>query len=216
MIHNICAQNSIASKCVANLRDVEYQADKEHFRKNLELMGTLFAYEISKTLKYEQVKTETSLGTAVSHLPSDDIVLLTILRAGLPMHNGMLRAFGDVESGFIAAQRLHHKDGSFEVAVDYITCPDVTGKVVIIADPMLASGSSMENALEAIMEIGKPKKLHIVSVIASTYGLQYIKRLYPKADLWIGAEDEELTAKSYIVPGLGDAGDLAYGSKRDV
>ena len=200
---------------LAELRDVERQADRALFRKNLELLGSLFAYEISKTFEYEQVRTETPLGTALSHVRVDDVVLLTILRAGLPMHQGMLNMLGDVESGFITTQRFHHKDGSFEVAVDYVTCPEVEGKTVIICDPMLATGSSMANALGAVYEIGKPKKLHIVSVIAATYGLGYIRRLYPKADIWIAAEDEELTAKSYIVPGLGDAGDLTYGAKRD-
>jgi uracil phosphoribosyltransferase len=216
MVHNICRDNSIASKYLADLRDLEKQADRAHFRRNMELLGSIFAYEISKTFNYDKVKTETPLGTAVSHLPSDDVVLLTILRAGLPIHHGMLSVLGDVENGFIATQRLHHKDGSFEVAVDYITCPEVEGRTVIISDPMLATGSSMANALEAVLNIGTPKKLHVVSIIAATYGLDYLRRLYPKAHFWIAAQDEELTAKSYIVPGLGDAGDLAYGGKRDV
>ena len=215
MTHNICAQHSIASLYLAELRDMDRQNDRARFRKNLELLGSLFAYEISKTLTYGQIKTETPLGTALSYVPTDEIVLLTILRAGLPMHHGMLNILGDVESGFITTQRFHHKDGSFEVAVDYVTCPEVEGKTVIISDPMLATGSSMAKALEAVYEIGKPKMLHIVSVIAASYGLGYIRRLYPNADIWIGAEDEELTAKSYIVPGLGDAGDLTYGAKRD-
>jgi len=216
MIHNICTDNSIASKYVADLRDVHKQADSVHFRKNMELLGSIFAYEISKTFKYEKVRTETPLGTAISEVPVEDVVLLTIMRAGLPIHQGMLNVLGNVDNGFIAAQRLHHKDGSFEVAVDYITCPEVEGRTVIISDPMLASGSSMANALEAVYNIGKPKRVHVVSIIAASYGLNYVRRLYPKAHFWIAAQDEELTAKSYIVPGLGDAGDLAYGGKRDV
>ena len=131
------------------------------------------------------------------------------------MHQGMLHVLGDVANGFIAAQRIHHKDGSFNVNVDYITCPEIEGCTVILCDPMLATGASMSKALEAIHNIGKPRKLHIVSIIASNYGLNYIKRLWPKAELWVAGVDEELTAKSYIVPGLGDAGDLAYGGKRD-
>jgi uracil phosphoribosyltransferase len=158
---------------------------------------------------------ETPLGTAVSHIPADDIALLTILRAGLPLHEGMLNVLGDVGNGFIAAQRMHHKDGSFDVNVDYITSPAIEGSTVILCDPMLATGVSMAKALEAIHNIGKPRKLHIVSIIASTFGLNYIKRLWPKAEIWVAGVDEELTARSYIVPGLGDAGDLAYGGKRD-
>ncbi len=215
MVHNICEKHTIASKYLADLRDVERQSDRAAFRRNTELLGGIFAYEISKTFRYEQIKTETPLGTAVSHVPADDIALMTILRAGLPLHQGMLNVLGDVSNGFIAAQRMHHKDGSFNVNVDYITCPDVEGRTVILCDPMLATGVSMAKALEAIHEIGRPKNLHIVSIIASKFGLNYIKRLWPKADIWIAAVDEELTARSYIVPGLGDAGDLAYGGKRD-
>ena len=215
MVYNICDKHSIASKYVASLRDVNKQANRAGFREKLELLGTLFAYEISKKFEYKQVKTETPLGTAASFVPETEVVLVTILRAGLPMHQGMLRMLGDVDNGFIAARRLHHKDGSFEISVDYVNCPDPKGRTVIICDPMLATGSSMTAAIDAIREIGKPKHIHIVSVIASRFGVQYMKRMYPKADIWIAAEDEELTAKSYIVPGLGDAGDLAYGSKRD-
>ncbi len=215
MVYNICDKHSIASKYLASLRDVDEQSNRAAFREHLELLGSMFAYEISKTFDYRRVKTETPLGTAISHVPEDDIVLVTILRAGLPMHQGMLRILGDVDNGFIAARRLHHKDGSFEVSVDYVNCPDVDGRTLILCDPMLATGSSVTAALDAIREIGKPKHTHIVSIIASRFGVQYIKRMYPRADLWIAAEDEELTARSYIVPGLGDAGDLAYGSKRD-
>ncbi len=215
MVHNICDKHSIASKYLAHLRDINLQKDRSAFRRNTELLGGLFAYEISKTFRYNQIKTETPLGTAISHVPADDIALLTILRAGLPMHQGMLNVLGDVANGFIAAQRIHHKDGSFNVSVDYVTCPEIDGRTVILCDPMLATGASMSKALEAIHDIGKPGKLHIVSIIASSYGLNYIRRLWPKAELWVAGVDEELTAKSYIVPGLGDAGDLAYGGKRD-
>lgn len=215
MVHNICEKHSIASKYLAHLRDIDLQKDRSAFRRNTELLGGIFAYEISKTFRYDQVKTETPLGTAISHVPGDDIALVTILRAGLPLHQGMLNVLGDVANGFIAAQRIHHKDGSFNVSVDYITCPDIEGSTVILCDPMLATGASMSKALEALYDIGKPRKLHIVSIIASRYGLNYIRRLWPKADLWVAGIDEELTARSYIVPGLGDAGDLAFGGKRD-
>ena len=215
MVYNICDKHSIASKYLAALRDVHEQARRSAFRENLELLGGIFAYEISKTFDYKQLKTETPLGTAVSFVPSSEVALITIMRAGLPMHQGMLRVLGDVDNGFVAATRLHHKDASFEISVDYVNCPEIDGRTVILCDPMLATGSSMAATLEAVLEIGTPKRIHIVSAIASRFGLEYIKRLYPKADIWIAAEDEELTAKSYIVPGLGDAGDLAYGGKRD-
>jgi uracil phosphoribosyltransferase len=215
MVHNICEKHSIASKYLAHLRDIDLQKDRSAFRNITELLGGIFAYEISKTFRYDQIKTETPLGTAISHVPSDEIALLTILRAGLPLHQGMLNVLGDVANGFIAAQRIHHKDGSFNVNVEYITSPDIEGRTVILCDPMLATGSSMSKALEAIHEIGQPRKLHIVTIIAAKYGLNYIRRLWPKAQIWVAAVDEELTAKSYIVPGLGDAGDLAYGGKGD-
>jgi len=215
MLHNICEKHSIASKYIADLRDINHQKDRSAFRRNTELLGGIFAYEISKSFRYDQIKTETPLGTAISHVPGDDIALLTILRAGLPLHQGMLRVLGDVANGFIAAQRIHHKNGSFNVSVDYITCPEIEGRTVILCDPMLATGESMSKAIEAIYDVGKPKKLHIVSIIASKYGLNYIKRLWPKAEIWVAGVDEELTARSYIVPGLGDAGDLAFGGKRD-
>lgn len=213
MVYNICEKHSVASVFLAELRDVEVQADRARFRANMERMGEIFAYEISKTLKYKPVETETSLGTAVSHIFDEEIVLLTILRAGLPLHRGMLNYFGAVENGFVATQRHHHKDGSFDIAVDYLNCPEVDGKTLIICDPMLATGSSMISTLESLEGMGTPAAVHLVAIIASTYGIRYVTREHPDAHIWIAAEDEELTAKSYIVPGLGDAGDLAYGSK---
>lgn len=215
MVKNICEQHSIASAYLSQLRDVKTQADRAVFRHNLRRLGAIFAYEISKTFEYVMRRTETPLGVALSHVPEDPVVLVTILRAGLPMHDGMLDFLGRIENGFVATQRLHHKDGSFEVEVDYIQCPDVEGKTVIICDPMLATGSSIVTSLEAVREIGRPAKVHVVSVIATTAGINYVKRYWPKADFWVAAIDEEMTAKSLIVPGLGDAGDLAYGGKRD-
>ncbi|MDX1477407.1 MAG: uracil phosphoribosyltransferase [Saprospiraceae bacterium] len=213
MVHNICDQHSVASTLVLELRDVQLQTDRARFRRNMEKLGEIFAYEISKAFDYVAVKTETPLGTAVCYRPQDDIVLVTIVRAGLPMHQGMLNYFPDADNGVIATQRIHHKDGTFDISVDYINCPDIAGKILIVCDPMLATGSSMDKALEAIIRNGKPKQLHLVSIIASSYGLAYMRRLWPRAHIWIAAEDEELTAKSYIVPGLGDAGDLAFGGK---
>ena len=213
MVHNICSKHSVASVFLAQMRDVQAQSDRARFRHNMQSLGEIFAYEISKTFNYTEVKTETSLGTARSHHPVEDIVLVTIMRAGLPMHQGMLNYFPGADNGIIATQRIHHKDGSFEISVDYINCPDITGKVLVVCDPMLATGSSMDKALEAIIRNGKPESLHLVAIIASSYGLAHMSRLWPDAHIWIAAEDEELTAKSYIVPGLGDAGDLAFGGK---
>ena len=215
MVHNICEKNSIASAYLAYLRDVQTQADPGRFRNNLRRIGAIMAYEISKTFQYVRNDTETPFGVATSYVPTDEIVLITILRAGMPMHEGMLDFLGKVENGFIAAQRLHHKDGSFEVEVDYITCPEVDGKTIIVCDPMLATGSSMVTSLEAVREVGNPANVHVASVIATSGGIGYVRRRWPNAHFWVAAIDEELTAKSYIVPGLGDAGDLAYGVKRD-
>lgn len=213
MIHHICKDNSIAGVFLAQLRDVNQQGDRALFRENLERMGEIFAYEISKVLNYQTVQTDTPLGTATSHILADEIVIASILRAGLPLHQGFLNYFSEAENCFVAARRMHHKDGSFDVDVEYITCPEIDDKVVILCDPMIATGSSVHKATEAILNTGDPRQLHIATLIISSYGLDYIRRIYPKAHIWIAAEDEELTAKSYIVPGLGDAGDLAFGGK---
>ena len=195
------------------LRSEEIQKDQSRFRKNLFRLGQIFAYEISKKLSYVKKEVQTPLGIAKSNLADDKIVLATILRAGLPFHSGMLDFMEYAENAFISAFRSHHKDGSFEIKMEYMTCPAVEGKVVIISDPMLASGASMNKAIESILSLGTPKKIIVASIIASTNGLEYVSRIYPDVDIWVYAEDEELTGKSYIVPGLGDAGDLAYGSK---
>ncbi len=213
MIHNLSAQNSVANKYLAQLRDVHGQNNRLLFRKNMERLGNIFAYEISKYLEYGEQDVETPLGIAKTSLPENKIVLCTILRAGLPLHNGLLDFFDEANNGFVAAYRKNHKDGTFEINLEYITCPDLNGATLILTDPMLASGASVQKTLESMQEYGQYAQLHIVSVIASTYGLNYIRRLYPDAHIWMAAEDEELTAKSYIVPGLGDAGDLAFGKK---
>lgn len=212
-IHSFGQEASAISTIVRQLRDVKVQNDRARFRHNLERLGELMAYEISKTLRYQPIDVETPLGISRCYELKDQVVLATILRAGLPMHQGMLSIFDGAESAFVSAFRQHHKDGTFEIAMQYITCPDLTGKVLVLVDPMLATGSSIDTALEAMKPYGEPSHLHIVSAIASTPGVNYVKRLYKKAELWIGAQDDELTAKSYIVPGLGDAGDLSYGNK---
>lgn len=213
MIHNLSTQNSIANQFIAELRAVGIQQDRLRFRKNLERLGSIFAVEISKELNYEAKDIETPLGIANSQLPSDPIVLGTILRAGLPLHQGLLNFFDGAENAFVSAYRKHHKDGSFEIDIEYVSCPSISDKVLIIADSMLATGASMRLATKAILNNGIPKQLHFVTAIASTEGVDLIKRHFPEAHLWVGAIDEELTAKSYIVPGLGDAGDLAFGEK---
>ena len=195
------------------MRDVKTQGDRLHFRNNMKRVATIMAYEISKELKYDLIDVETPLGMAESKKISDKIVLASILRAGLPMHDAFLSVFDNAENAFISAYREHHKDGSFDIKLEYITCPRLDNKVLMLIDPMLATGASIEKTLNSLEEYGKSKEVHIVTIIASTQGVNHIKSLFPKTKIWAGAIDEELTAKSYIVPGLGDAGDLAFGSK---
>lgn len=215
MVRYLSEENSIANSFVRNLRDAKLQTNRNRFRKNLFRLGQLFAYEVSKTFRYKNLAVETPLGTASAELPDERVVLGTILRAGLPMHDGMLSYFDDAESAFVSAFRKHHKDGTFEVHLNYVNCPDLDGKILVVTDPMIATGSSIEASLKALLESGEPKEIHIVTVIASSYGLNYVSRIFPNAHIWLCEEDEELTAKSYIVPGLGDAGDLAFGGKKE-
>ena len=214
MIHNLSKSNSIFSQYTSEIRNIHVQKDRMRFRRNLERMGEIFAYEISKTLAYENVEISTPLGISNIPLPAQQPVLATILRAGLPLHNGLLNYFDNSENGFISAYRKHHKDGTFQVEVEYLSCPDITDKVVIISDPMLATGTSLVLAYKALLNRGIPSHVHIVCSIASLQGVEYVKRNLPaNTTIWCGAIDDELTAQSYIVPGLGDAGDLAYGTK---
>jgi uracil phosphoribosyltransferase len=214
MIHNLSKSNSIFSQYTSEIRNIHVQKDRMRFRRNLERMGEIFAYEISKTLAYENFEISTPLGISNIPLPAQQPVLATILRAGLPLHNGLLNYFDNAENGFISAYRKHHKDGSFQVEVEYLSCPDITDKVVIISDPMLATGTSLVLAYKALLNRGIPSHVHIVCSIASLQGVEYVKRNLPaNTTIWCGAIDDELTAQSYIVPGLGDAGDLAYGTK---
>ena len=212
-IYILNQHNSIANTFISEIRDAKIQKDRQRFRRNMERLGEIFAYEISKSLKFEDHQVDTPLGTAFEKIPVDRIVLATILRAGLPFHNGLLNYFDHAENAFISAYRKHHKDGTFEIAMEYKSCPTLSDTVLILADPMLATGASMNVTLKALKEHGVPKQTHIVTAIASSTGLEFISRMHPDAYIWIGALDEELTAKSYIVPGLGDAGDLAFGPK---
>ncbi|HZV70322.1 MAG TPA: uracil phosphoribosyltransferase [Saprospiraceae bacterium] len=213
MIHNLSSQASIASDYLLQMRDETIQLDPVLFRRNLYRFGQIMAYEISKKLRYEPIQTVTPLGVAECQKLNENIVLSTILRAGLPMHDGMLSVFDKAENAFISAYRHNHKDGTFEISLEYISSPELDDKVLIICDPMLATGASMVKSVEALLEYGSPREIHIAAIIASSAGLEYIQLAFPSANIWIGNEDEELTARSYIVPGLGDAGDLAYGKK---
>lgn len=213
MIFRISDHDSIANRYVAELRDITVQNDRMRFRRNMERIGEVLAYEISKTLDYQTQEVETPLGIASAKINSQRIVIASILRAGLPFHQGFLNFFDKADNAFVSAYRQHHKDGTFEINVQYVSCPKLDDCVLIVADPMLATGASMDLGIKTLLENGTPAKIHIATAIASTYGLDYIRRLHPNCSVWMGDQDDELTAKSYIVPGLGDAGDLAYGSK---
>ncbi len=214
-IHNLSETKSIFNHFLSEIRDVNVQKDGMRFRKNLERMGEVFAYEISKELGYEAAEIVTPLGIAETYKLIDEPVIATILRAGLPFHTGILNFFDKAQNAFVSAYRRHHKDNSFEIALEYVACPDLTDKTLILCDPMLATGSSMVLTYKALLAKGKPRHTHLVSAIASVQGVNYVKANMPTQDftLWCGAIDDELTAQSYIVPGLGDAGDLAFGSK---
>jgi uracil phosphoribosyltransferase len=215
MINILSTGNSILNQFLAELRDAEIQKDSLRFRGNLERMGAIFAYEISKILPYETREVITPLGIAYVPMLIEYPVLATILRAGLPFHQGLLNFFDRSDNAFISAFRRHHKDGSFSINIEYASVTEIDDKVVILCDTMLASGSSMVLAYRELIGHGKPKHTHIVAAVASVEGLEYIKKNLPHKNItiWLGAVDDEMTAQSYIVPGLGDAGDLAYGKK---
>lgn len=214
-IHNLSDGNSVLNQYIAEIRDKNIQKNHMRFRRNLERIGEIFAYEISRTLNYKNVEITTPLGISECHVPDDSIVLATILRAGLPLHNGLLNFFDDAQNAFIAAYRKYGKDNKFDIKLEYVTTPSIEGKVLILADTMLATGASVVLAYHKLIEDGTPLHTHIVCPIASTYGVEYLSKnlSHKTVTLWTGAVDEELTNKSYIVPGLGDAGDLAYGDK---
>jgi uracil phosphoribosyltransferase len=207
-------ENSLVSVYISELRDVEIQKDSMRFRRNLERLGEIFAYEISKELEYTQKEITTPLGVSTMNVLKEQPVISTILRAGLPVHEGMLSFFDRAENAFVSAYRKHHKDNTFEIKIEYLSSPSIDDKVLIICDPMLATGQSMFLAYKALLQRGKPRHIHVVGLIASQEGVNYVESHFPEnTTIWLGAVDDELTAKSYIVPGLGDAGDLAYGKK---
>ena len=216
MVNVLSSGNSLINQFIAELRDADIQKDSLRFRVNLERLGGIFAYEISKSLSYEIREVVTPLGIANVPMLIEYPVLATILRAGLPFHLGLLNFFDKSENAFISAFRRHHKDGTFSISIEYASVTEIEDKVVILCDTMLASGSSMVLAYRELITHGKPKHTHIVATVASVEGLDYIKKNLSQQDItiWVGAIDDEMTAQSYIVPGLGDAGDLAYGKKR--
>lgn len=213
---NFAEQPSLVSRYMMELRDITVQKDPLRFRANLERIGQIMAYEISKRLDYEDVEISTPLGRCLCQTPADKIVLATILRAGLPFHTGFLSYFDHAENAFVSAYRRYHEKGdSFDVLVEYMASPSIEGKTLVLVDPMLATGSSMELAYRALLGKGEPSRIHVAAVIASRQSVEYVKQHFPseRTTLWCGGIDDEVNAHSYIVPGLGDAGDLAYGEK---
>lgn len=214
MVHNLSHNNSIINQYLSEIRDVEIQKDRMRFRKNLQRMGQIFAYEISKMSEFTLKDVTTPLGIASVPVLKEQPIVGTILRAGLPLHEGILDYFDQADNAFISAYRKHHKDGSFEIKLEYVSSPSLADRVLILCDPMLATGSSIVMTYKALMERGIPKHTHIVCALASMQGVNYLKsHLSTNITIWAGAIDEELTAQAYIVPGLGDAGDLAFGTK---
>lgn len=215
MIVNVLDQkNSILNKFIAEIRDAEIQKDSMRFRRNIERIGEVLAYELSQSLEFEKKTVSTSLGTKIVAVPKKNIVLCSILRAGLPLHNGLLNYFDDAENGFISAYRKHINETEFEIVVEYFASPNLDGKILILADPMLATGRSVVSVYEGLKRHGVPKEIHLACVIGAKEGVEYVKKHFPSSTkLWIGTVDEKLNDKGYIVPGLGDAGDLAFGYK---
>jgi uracil phosphoribosyltransferase len=214
MVIDLSKQHSLLNHWVAELRDVNVQNDRMRFRRNIERIGEVAAYELSKTLQFKNVDVTTPLGIAPTQLLTEQPVLATILRAGLPLHQGMLNYFDKADNAFISAYRKHHPDGSFEISLEYLSCPNLNDRVLILCDPMLATGASLVETIQAIQKTYTPAQIHIVVTIASEKGIAHVeKELGADTPIWCAAIDPILNDKSYIVPGLGDAGDLAFGTK---
>ncbi|MET0635887.1 MAG: uracil phosphoribosyltransferase [Chitinophagaceae bacterium] len=213
MIINLSEQHSLVSNWISELRDQDIQADRMRFRRNLERFGEVAAYEISKKLPFAEKEVQTSLGIASAKMLVEQPVLATILRAGLPLHQGLLNYFDKADNAFISAYRKHNKDGTFDISLDYISCPELENRTIIISDPMLATGASLVKTISFLKAEGHPKEIHIVAAIACSVGIEYVIRNEPSVSIWCGDIDDEITAKGYIVPGLGDAGDLSFGVK---
>ena len=214
MVIDLSKHHSLLNHWVAELRDVHVQNDRMRFRRNIERIGEVAAYELSKTLQFKPVEVTTPLGIAPTQLLKEQPVLATILRAGLPLHQGMLNYFDKADNAFISAYRKHHPDGSFEISLEYLSCPNLNDRVLILCDPMLATGASLVETIQAIQKTYTPSQIHIVVTIASQKGIEHVeKELGADTPIWCAAIDPILNDKSYIVPGLGDAGDLAFGTK---
>lgn len=213
MVHHLAKTNSLLNSWINELRNVEVQNYRLRFRRNMERIGEVAAYEISKTLDYDTVEITTPLGIHNGKELKLEPVLVTILRAGIPLYQGLCNYFDKADSGFVAAYRKHNADDSFVINQGYVTCPDLSNRPLILADPMLATGASLIMAIEELLDYGMPSSIHVVVVIACTEGIDAVKKRFPDITIWAADIDEELTAKGYIVPGLGDAGDLSFGSK---
>lgn len=214
MVHHLSEKHSLLSNWIAEIRDITIQHDRMRFRRNLERIGEVAAYEMSKLMPTIVKKTTTPLGIHDSKVLAEQPVLATILRAGLPLHQGMLNYFDKADNAFISAYRKHHENGSFEISIEYLSCPDLNNRILIVSDPMLATGASLVQTIQAITKQHQPKEIHIVVAIASKKGIETVEAALGKnIPIWCGDIDESLNDKSYIIPGLGDAGDLAYGTK---
>jgi uracil phosphoribosyltransferase len=213
MVHNFSSEHSLISNWVSELRNVNIQQDRLRFRRNLERIAEVIGYEISKGMETIDAEITTPMGISKCKVLKDQPVLATILRAGLAMHNGLLSYFDRADNAFLSAYRKHNADGTFEIALEYMSCPPLDGRVVIVSDPMLATGASLIKAIQYIKDAGNVKELHVVCAIAATKGIEALQKAEPNVTIWCGAVDEDLSAKGYIIPGLGDAGDLAYGTK---
>ncbi|RZV55799.1 MAG: uracil phosphoribosyltransferase [Flavobacteriaceae bacterium] len=214
-IHDFSNDQSVLNQFIAELRDVNIQKDSMRFRNNIERIGEILSYELSKTLNYGTKEIETPFGSKQMSLPKNELVLCSVLRAGLPLHQGLLNFFDKAENAFISAYRLHRDNqDAFEVIVKYLAAPSLSNKTLVLTDPMLATGKTLENVFNALKKHGIPKQIHIVSVIGSSSGVEYVNSIFPDSThMWIATIDEELNSKGYIIPGLGDAGDLSFGEK---
>jgi uracil phosphoribosyltransferase len=215
IVHYFGDDNSLLNQFISEIRDENIQKDSMRFRKNIERIGEILSYELSKSLNYTLKDVKTPLGVKKVSIPDNMLVLCSVLRAGLPLHQGLLNYFDKAENAFISAYRLHRDDSDkFEVIVKYFASPSLNDKILVLTDPMLATGKTLENTFKALKSHGIPKQIHIISVIGSKQGVEYIKNIFPESThLWIAAIDEKLNSKGYIVPGIGDAGDLSFGVK---
>ena len=214
VIHNLSLENSILNNFILEIRDVEIQKDAMRFRRNIERIGEILCYELSKELEFKSETVKTPLGEKEIDIIKDELVICSVLRAGLPLHQGILNYFDRTDNAFISAYRKSHINGGDEIKVDYFASPSLDQKILLLADPMLATGNSLVAVFETLKKIGNLKQIHIVAVIAATDGIEFIKKYFPKnTHLWVATIDNKLNKKGYIIPGLGDAGDLAFGKK---